>query len=180
MNTYDLLRRGQHDILEMFPALAATRASEPVRRRALLADLRNRLRDHGRIARCIYGPLLRHGADPALVLSTFETEEAVLELLARTERQPGVVRCWIGRLGALRRLVREHFDAQEAPLRRGTSAFLGTDPEILAPTRESLRAAARADYCDQSSAAVGSAGASRTSAGSRSAAAANARDATSV
>jgi hypothetical protein len=138
VNTYDLLRRGQGDVLRIFPELAATRASEPARRRAMLVELRGRIRDHGRVARCIYGPLLRHGVDPVLVLATFDSEAVVLELLAELEREAGVIRCWLGRLTLLRCLVCEHFDVQEAPLRRGVSQFLGTDPELLAPTRATL------------------------------------------
>jgi len=140
VNTYDLLRRSQGDVLLLFPELTASRASEPVRRRALLAELRRRVGDQGRVARCIYGPLLRHGVDPALVLATFESETVVLELVGEMEREAGVIRCWLGRLTLLRCLVREHFEVQEAPLRRGVSHFLGTDPELLAPTRATLRA----------------------------------------
>ncbi len=138
VNTYHLLRRGQGDVLEVFPLLAATREDDPARRRAILADLRDRVRDQGRVARCIYGPLLRHGVDPALVLATFDSEAVVLELVAAMEREAATICCWLGRVTLLRCLIREHFEAQEAPLRRGASQFLGTDPELLAPTRASL------------------------------------------
>lgn len=151
MNTHDLLHKGQPGVLGVFPLLIRARHDEPNRRRQLLSAMRDRVRDQGRVARCIYGPLLRHGGDPNLVLATFHSQAAVDELLGKMEGEVADVRCWLGSVTLLRCLVREHFENQEAPL-RGAGHFFGTDPELLAPTYSSV----------QSSAAVGSAAASDT------------------
>ena len=170
MNTYELLRSGQRHVQCVFPCLAETQECEPRRRRMLLGMMLDRVRDQGRVARCIYGPLLRQGVDPNLVLATFQSQAAVEEMLVRLRAEVSETRCWLGALTLLRCLVQEHFDNQEAPLRRGVGHFYGTDPEVIAPTYSSL----------QSSAAVGSSAAWPTRLpGSKRAASENARAAAS-
>src|SRR4029453_8958807 len=130
VNTYELLRSGQRHVQCLLPCLAETQQCEPRRRRMLLGMMLDRVRDQGRVARCIYGPLLRQGVDPNLVLATFQSQAAVEEMLVLLRGEVSETRCWLGALILLRCLVQEHFDNQEAPLRRGVGHFYGTDPEV--------------------------------------------------
>jgi hypothetical protein len=171
LTTYELLRKAQDHVVAVFPALMAARYDEAARRRDLLDAVRGRLRDQVRVARCVYGPLLREGLDPNLVLAAFESHAAVADQIDRMESDAPSIPCWLGAVTLLRCLVREHFEAAEAPLRRGARSFFATDPEVIAPTYSSL----------QRSAAVGSSSAWPTKFPGRSrAAAVNARAAASA